>query len=42
MTISREDVARTIFVSLKEEHTYNQSFDLVSGDEWIADALKKM
>jgi uncharacterized protein YbjT (DUF2867 family) len=42
MTISREDVARTIFACLKEKHTYNQSFDLVSGDELIADALKKL
>jgi len=40
--ISREDVAKTIFECLKEERTVNQSFDLVSGDTPIQEALKKL
>lgn len=39
-TIPREDVARTIVAALDEERTFNRSFDLVSGDVPIADALK--
>jgi uncharacterized protein YbjT (DUF2867 family) len=39
-TIPREDVARTIFASLEEENTFRKSFDLVSGDDEIEDALK--
>ncbi|WP_299088464.1 SDR family oxidoreductase [uncultured Metabacillus sp.] len=41
-TIPREDVARTIMASLNEEHTYHRSFDLVTGEESISDALKKV
>jgi uncharacterized protein YbjT (DUF2867 family) len=38
--ISREDVADTIFHSLTEENTYYQSFDLVTGEVPIGNALK--
>lgn len=38
--IPREDVARTIIYSLTEENTYYQSFDLVSGEVPIGEALK--
>lgn len=38
--IPREDVAATIFKALDEKNTYNRSFDLVTGDTPIADALK--
>ncbi|WP_010282985.1 SDR family oxidoreductase [Bacillus timonensis] len=41
-TIPREDVAKVIVASLTEEHTYNQSFDLVSGDVLVEDALKQL
>ena len=41
-SVPREDVARTIIASLNEERTYRQSFDLVSGDTLIADALKNL
>ncbi|MEH7386963.1 SDR family oxidoreductase [Bacillus sp. JJ1521] len=41
-TIPRADVAKVIVASLTEEHTYHQSFDLVSGFEPVADALKKL
>ncbi|MEH7383738.1 SDR family oxidoreductase [Bacillus sp. JJ1533] len=41
-TIPRADVAKVIVTSLTEERTYRKSFDLVSGDEPIADALKKL
>ncbi|MGE6612846.1 SDR family oxidoreductase [Peribacillus sp. NPDC076916] len=40
--IAREDVARTIFASLTEENTYKRSFDLISGDTAIAEALRKI
>ncbi|MGE7766007.1 SDR family oxidoreductase [Peribacillus sp. NPDC096540] len=39
-TIAREDVAKTILASLIEEHTYNRSFDLITGDTPIPQALK--
>lgn len=39
-SIPRADVARTILESLSEKSTFNQSFDLISGDVLIADALK--
>ncbi|MFJ7746782.1 SDR family oxidoreductase [Peribacillus sp. NPDC097295] len=39
-SIPREDVAETILASLTEEHTYNRSFDLISGETPIADALQ--
>ncbi|MFP7299279.1 SDR family oxidoreductase [Neobacillus niacini] len=38
--IPREDVAATIIHSLTEENTYYQSFDLVSGEVAISEALK--
>ncbi|MED1488440.1 SDR family oxidoreductase [Bacillus smithii] len=41
-TISREDVAKTIVASLDEENTYYRSFDLISGEIPIADALKNL
>ncbi|MDR4886744.1 SDR family oxidoreductase [Fredinandcohnia sp. QZ13] len=41
-TIPRSDVAKVIVGSLTEERTFNQAFDLVSGDEPIVDALKKL
>ncbi|MFH0069347.1 SDR family oxidoreductase [Peribacillus sp. NPDC056705] len=41
-SIAREDVARTIFASLTEENTYKRSFDLISGDIAIAEALRKI
>ncbi|MGG0790669.1 SDR family oxidoreductase [Peribacillus simplex] len=41
-SIAREDVARTIFASLTEENTYKRSFDLISGDTAIAEALRKI
>lgn len=39
-TIAREDVAQTILSSLIEENTYNRSFDLITGDTPIPQALK--
>lgn len=41
-TIPREDVARTVLQSLSEENTFCTSFDLVSGDQSIEDALKSL
>ncbi|MBT2647759.1 SDR family oxidoreductase [Bacillus sp. ISL-34] len=41
-SIAREDVARTILASLTEENTYKRSFDLISGDTEIAEALRKV
>lgn len=41
-TISREDVARTVVASLDEENTFTRSFDLISGDTPILDALKNV
>ncbi len=41
-TIPRADVAKVIVASLSEENTYYQSFDLVSGDIPIEDALKNV
>ncbi|SES11011.1 SDR family oxidoreductase [Psychrobacillus sp. OK032] len=41
-TISREDVARTVVASLDEENTFTRSFDLISGDTPIVDALKNV
>jgi uncharacterized protein YbjT (DUF2867 family) len=39
-SIPREDVARTVITALNEEHTFNRSFDLISGETSIRDALK--
>ncbi|RDW22449.1 NAD(P)-dependent oxidoreductase [Oceanobacillus arenosus] len=41
-SVPREDVASTIVAALNEEKTYRQSFDLLSGDTPIADALKNL
>lgn len=41
-SIAREDVARTILASLTEENTYKRSFDLISGDTAIAEALREI
>ncbi|AWW29218.1 SDR family NAD(P)-dependent oxidoreductase [Echinicola strongylocentroti] len=41
-TIPRADVAETVLEVLKTGHTINKSFDLVSGDDSIADALGKI
>ncbi|MBM7648664.1 uncharacterized protein YbjT (DUF2867 family) [Bacillus ectoiniformans] len=38
--IPREDVARTVLAVLDEQKTYNRSFDLVSGDTVIEEAVK--
>lgn len=38
-TISRADVAKTVFACLDDEKTYRQSFDVVAGDEDIESAL---
>lgn len=40
-SIPREDVARTIMTALPMERTFNRSFDLVSGEDLILDALNK-
>ena len=41
-SISREDVAKTIFESLGNENTFNRTFDLVSGDTKISEALNNI
>jgi hypothetical protein len=41
-TIPREDVAQTILTALTMENTFNRSFDLVSGEQLISDALNKI
>lgn len=41
-TIPREDVASTILTSLEEESTFKRSFDVVSGDVIISEALAKI
>ncbi len=41
-TIPRADVAKVIVAALSEENTYYQSFDLVSGEIPIVDALKNV
>jgi uncharacterized protein YbjT (DUF2867 family) len=38
-TIPRADVAHTLAATVPNEHTYERSFDLLSGDEPIAEAL---
>lgn len=39
-SIPREDVANTIVAALNEKNTFNRSFDLISGEILISDALK--
>lgn len=41
-SIPREDVAHAIVAALDEENTYNRSFDLIAGEDTIADALHKI
>lgn len=41
-SIPREDVARTIVAALDEENTYYKSFDLISGEMPIRDALQNL
>lgn len=41
-SIPREDVAKTIIAALNEEQTFKRSFDLVSGENEISVALKKL
>ena len=41
-TIPREDVAQTILAALTEEKTFRRSFDLVTGESPINEALKKI
>ena len=41
-SIPREDVARTILAAFTNEHTYNKSFDLITGDTSIEEALQKI
>ena len=41
-SIPREDVANTIFASLTEATTFRRSFDLVSGESGVSDALKNL
>lgn len=38
--IPREDVAKTVVATLNEENTYRRSFDLLSGDMDVHEALK--
>ncbi|WP_339226323.1 SDR family oxidoreductase [Oceanobacillus sp. FSL K6-2867] len=40
--IPREDVAKVLIASLTEEATYRKSFDLVSGESAISDAIKQL
>ncbi|MHA6253445.1 SDR family oxidoreductase [Oceanobacillus sp. CAU 1775] len=40
--IPREDVARTIAVTLAKENTYKRAFDLISGNDEISEALAKI
>lgn len=39
-SIPREDVAKTIVEVINAENMYNRSFDLISGDEMIRQAVK--
>ena len=41
-SIPREDVAKTIFASLTDEKTFNRSFDLISGETEVTEALKNI
>jgi uncharacterized protein YbjT (DUF2867 family) len=41
-SIPREDVAKTILLSLDEENTYKRSFDLISGEVPVNEALKSI
>lgn len=41
-SIPREDVAKTILLALDEEHTFRRSFDLISGETPISEALSSL
>ncbi|RBW69594.1 SDR family oxidoreductase [Bacillus taeanensis] len=41
-SIPREDVAKTITAALNEENTFKRSFDLISGEHSISNALKSI
>ncbi|WP_309090866.1 SDR family oxidoreductase [Domibacillus sp.] len=41
-SIPREDVASVVFHALDEAHTFNRSFDLISGEKSISSALKQI
>jgi uncharacterized protein YbjT (DUF2867 family) len=41
-TIPRSDVARTIFACLNEKNTFKKSFDLISGNSDIEEAIKSI
>ncbi|MFC6040867.1 SDR family oxidoreductase [Paenisporosarcina macmurdoensis] len=41
-SIPREDVAKTIYVALGAQQTYKKSFDLISGETKIEEALKNI
>ncbi len=38
-SIPSEDVAKTVLACLDEENTFKKSFDLLSGDQTIEEAL---
>jgi uncharacterized protein YbjT (DUF2867 family) len=40
--IPREDVAKTVIESLKNKNTENRGFDLLAGDQQIADAIREL
>lgn len=41
-SIPREDVAKTVVAALNEENTFRRSFDLMSGDQSVEEALKNI
>ncbi|MFD2214503.1 SDR family oxidoreductase [Metabacillus endolithicus] len=41
-TIPREDVAITVIEALEKPNTYHRSFDIVSGEDTISDALNNL
>ncbi|WNF20882.1 SDR family oxidoreductase [Mesobacillus jeotgali] len=41
-SIPRIDVAKTIFACLNEKNTFKKAFDLISGDNNIAEAIKRI
>jgi len=41
-SITREDVAKTIYASLNSQHTVKKSFDLISGETGIEEALENL
>ncbi|WP_281658869.1 SDR family oxidoreductase [Halobacillus sp. Cin3] len=41
-TISREDVAKTMIACLQEQNCYHKTFEMISGDQQIEEALKTL